>query len=272
MNVQRFGLLIALASLAGSTACQRDTGGITNTLAPLAYVRVVHAMPDLGKMTGRLVDSVENLNVVDVDYRYVGPYQGVGAGNRHLRIFPSSENITIASTILIDSTITFTAGSYYTLLATGNTQGGAKAKFIVLNDTPPTPSSSQFALRTVVAAPGVGPVDVFASATGGTAPLPATASMGNVSATSAYVTFPTAASLVLRATAAGSTTPVMVESTVLAGAAGTSVQDPIAGSTQGGSVLTAFLFPRSVAGSGAANFTTPGIAYGIDRRPPRPTS
>ena len=76
----------------------------------------------------------------------------------------------------------------------------------------------------------------------------------------------------LRATAAGSTTPVMVESTVLAGSAGTTIQDPIAGTSQGGSVLTAFLFPRSVAGSAAASFTTPGIAYGIDRRPPRPTS
>jgi hypothetical protein len=272
MNLQRFGLLLALASLAGSTACTRDTGGVTATLAPLAYVRVVHAMPDLGKMTGRLVDSVENLNVVDVDYRYVGPYQGVAAGNRHIRIFPSSENIAVASQILIDSTITFQAGSYYTLIASGNTQGGAKAKFVILNDAPPTPSSSQIAIRTVVAAPGVGPVDVFASSTGGTAPLPTTASMSNVAAASPYVTFPTAASLVLRATAAGSTTPVMVESTVLPGAAGSTVQDPVAGTTQGGSVLTAFLFPRSVAGSGAASFTTPGITYGIDRRPPRPTT
>ena len=271
MNMQRLGLLIAIASVAGSTACTRDTGGVTATLPPLAYVRVVHAMPDLGKMTGRLIDAVENLNVTDVDFRYVGPYQGIAAGSRQIRIFPSSEDITVTSQILIDSTMTFTAGSYYTLIASGNTQGGAKAKFVVLADAPPTPTSSQFAIRTVVAAPGVGPVDVFASATGGTAPLPATASMGNVSAASSYVTFTTATSLVLRATAAGSTTPVMVESTVLAGSAGTTIQDPVAGTSQGGSVLTAFLFPRSVAGSAAANFTTPGIAYGIDRRPPRPT-
>ena len=41
------------------------------------------------------------------------------------------------------------------------------------------------------------------------------------------------------------------------------------GTTQPGSAITAIIFPASVAGSKATSFTTPGVSFMWDRRPPR---
>jgi hypothetical protein len=77
--------------------------------------------------------------------------------------------------------------------------------------------------------------------------------------------------LSLRAFAAGSTTfPAMVDVVAPAGLPADRANNltAVGGSTIAGSVLTAFILPRSVAGSTAANFTTPGVIYIVDRYPP----
>lgn len=56
------------------------------------------------------------------------------------------------------------------------------------------------------------------------------------------------------------------------GVAGTVTADPVAGHSQAGSLFTAFIFPRSTAGSAApqtAAFTVQGITIVADRQPPR---
>ena len=75
----------------------------------------------------------------------------------------------------------------------------------------------------------------------------------------------------LRAFATGSTTfPAMIDVAAPAGLAADRANNltAVGGVTQAGSVLTAFVFPRSVAGSKATSFTTPGILFIVDRNPP----
>jgi hypothetical protein len=76
----------------------------------------------------------------------------------------------------------------------------------------------------------------------------------------------------LRATPSGATTPVMANVVAPAGVAGNPSANltTIGGSTQAGSAITAFLLPRSVAGSAAPQttaFQSPTILYLIDRHP-----
>jgi hypothetical protein len=275
MNLLRLALLAAVA--AGATACKGadDAAGPE----PLAFVRYLHAMPDEGAVTVRLVDRVENINVFNQNYRYVGPYQGIVAGSRNIRVFradadpnaPTAGNPALVSTVITDATVPLTAGQYYTILHTSG--GGSGARFVILEDNPAAPATSQVAVRTVVAAPGVGPLDVYATASA-TAALPSAATFSNVSfgTPSAYVQRDTAA-LVLRGTASGTTAPVVAQGAAPAGAAGTSMLDPVAGSRIGGTAMTAFVFPASVTGSRAPQttaFQSPTIIYAVDRRPPRP--
>jgi hypothetical protein len=273
MRLQRPLLRGALALLGATVACSSsDVTRSVSELGPYAYVRYVNAMPDTGAVDVHAVDVVENFNGgLGVSYRTVTPYTGIAPGSRHFGVFPTSTNIAVTSKAILDTTVTFQANTYYTILHTGYARTGStpKQRWVVLTDNIPTPGASQIGLRAVIAAPNVGPLDVYSSSTGGTAPLPAAASFSNVAygTPSAYVNFPTGA-MVLRATASGATAPVVVESTVPAGAAATSsTTNATAGTTYAGSVLTAFYFPAGVAGSPTASLTTPGVTYAIDRRP-----
>lgn len=70
-------------------------------------------------------------------------------------------------------------------------------------------------------------------------------------------------------TAATGTTAELATATPDVGVAGTVTADPVAGYLIAGSQFTAFLFPPSIAGSGAASFTTPAIVVIPDRQPSR---
>jgi hypothetical protein len=273
MRLQRHLLLGAFALLGATVACSSsDVTRAETQLGPYAFVRYVNAMPDTGAVDVHAVDVVENFNGgLGVAYRTVTPYTGIAPGSRHFSVFPTSTDINVTSKVILDTTITFQANTYYTILHTGYARAGAtpKQRWVIITDNIPTPGASQIGLRAVVAAPNLGPLDVYSSSTGGTAPLPASASFPNVAygTPSAYVNFATGAN-VLRATASGSNTPVVVESTVPVGAPATAATtNPTAGTSYAGSVLTAFYFPAGVAGSPAASFTTPGVTYAVDRRP-----
>ncbi|MGE5744764.1 MAG: hypothetical protein ACM368_12560, partial [Gemmatimonadota bacterium] len=71
-------------------------------------------------------------------------------------------------------------------------------------------------------------------------------------------------------TAAGTKAPVLATVKLPAGLAGTATTDPIAGARVAGSVLSAVVVPRSVAGSLApqtAPFLVPTAVFLVDRRP-----
>src|SRR6185369_14560725 len=158
------------------------------------------------------------------------------------------------------------AGTHYTLLAAGNLRDKTAKMYILTDDF--TDPGSQVALRVINT--GAGVVDVYASPTGGTStlPTPFAAAVANFTATKWVSMAAGAASL--RAFATGSTTfPAMIDVAAPAGLPADRANNltAVGGIAQGGSVLTAFVYPRSVAGSKAANFTTPGIVFIDDRNP-----
>jgi hypothetical protein len=274
MRLNRFvPLALALTAL---TACEPDAGPFEAPTVPTAYVRFVNAVPDTLPVELRFIDKVEGSAWFGQPaFRTVTNYFPVHAGERKFRIFPtdpsSVPDINIVTQILQDVTTTFQAERYYTVVHTGYTRAGAtpEDRVIIMEDVLPSVPSGQIAVRAVNLDP-TGPVAVYGTATGGTSPL-GTALFPTVAygAASSYANTGTG-TLVFRATPAGATT-VMAEATAPAGRVAASVsQSNQGGYSIAGSILTAFVFPRSVAGSRApqtAAFTTPGVVWMQDNEP-----
>jgi Domain of unknown function (DUF4397) len=287
MRVQR--LILAVTLLACSvTACAVDVTGTAHPPPPLAYVRYVNAVADTFNMDFRAVDQVSySQPFLDTPFRGLGDgnYQGYQAGSRHIRVFldPNPSGVTVAvnpaivSTVMVDTTYTFTAGTYYTVLHVGGARAGAPVaeKLWIIADALPAQSASAIGYRVINAAPVLGAVDVYASALGttpltGTPVAPALAFENMTSYISAAV-----GPLVLRMTTPGTLVTVGAATgyTLQAGTAGTTAVDPIYGSGQAGSIVTAFIFDASPAGTmNSATFTTPGIVFWPDLQPPRTTN
>ncbi len=274
MRLSRFALLLPLAL--GVVACgDDDEGPVTPNLPPLAYVRYINAVPDTLNTTVRFVDQVEfsPMTFANVAFRAQGQgnYQPTQAGARKFKVFTADfvDFSTAGNTaVLVDTTITFEAGKYYTLLHSGYARTGSTPRqgIQVIVDDLPTPGAS-VAVRAINASPVNNTLDVFFT------PLPTTAITGAPAipavpfrSASTYRTV-AAAQFASQIAAAGSTTS-LAGAAAPAGVAGTTAVNPIAGATIPGSVLTAIAFPASVAGSRAASFTTPGVAYFLDKAPP----
>ena len=171
--------------------------------------------------------------------------------------------------MLFDTTFNFVAGTHYTMVTAGNMRGGSGQSCTFSRDDFTDPGG-QFALRVFNA--GAGTVDVYASASGGTSTLPSalTSGLANFIATKYTAIGGRGRSRSAHSLSGTTAFPAMVDVSAPAGlpADRTNNLTAVGGSTQAGSVLTAFILPRSVAGSTAANFTTPGIVYIVDRYPP----
>ncbi len=280
MRLFRLGL--ALAGLGALSACSSDAGKmIVADKVPSALVRFVNAVSDSSGQDWRFIDAIENTpTIFGLGFRGVWPqtsYQALGAGSRHLKIFqsatisnPALSTPAIVSQVLFDTTFTFEDGVHYTIVAAGTKRAGGNAKLYIYKDDIADPGSS-VAVRAVNLGTG-STVDVYGSATGGTSALPASPLAAGVAqfAASPYATM-TPGALALRVLTAGSKVlPAMIDATAPTGVAADKPNNltAVGGSTIAGSVFTAFCFPRSVAGSTAANFTTPGCVYAVDRYPP----
>jgi len=267
--MKAFSALTAFVALAG---CSSDATTVFNANnGPTAYIRFVNAVPDSGAGDWRFVDQIEGSpTAFGLAFRSMFPgsgYQLLAAGNRHLKVFQTSTDIQQTQVVWFDTTFNFVANTHYTLLAAGNLRDKS-AKMYVLTDDFADPGT-QVALRVINT--GAGSVDVYASPTGGTSslPTPFAAAVANFAATK-WVTMGTGA-VSLRAFASGSTTfPAMIDVTAPAGLAADRANNltAVGGVAQAGSVLTAFIFPRSVVGSKAASFTSAGISFIVDRNPP----
>jgi len=129
MRITRLGLLGAL--VLGVTGCQeKEFGPFTTEVPPLAFVRYINALPDTNNTTVRFVDQLEftPMTFLNVPFRGLaqGNYQGLEAGARRFKVFTydpnlaSSANGLGATTVqLADTTFTFLAGKYYTVLHMG---------------------------------------------------------------------------------------------------------------------------------------------------------
>lgn len=277
MRLSRFAPLgIALALLAGCSEPSDEP--TTPNIPPLAYVRYINAVPDTLNTTVRFIDQVEYspFTFVNVPFRGLGQgnYQPTAAGTRKLRVFTADAvNFSTAgnTAVLVDTSLTFEAGKYYTVLHSGFARAGSspKQRLNVITDALPTPGAS-IAVRAIHAAFGVGTVDIYATATTTTA-ISGTPLFRAVAeqAVSAYQTV-TAGAFAAQITATGATTS-LVAAAAPAGTAGNTTVDPVGGATQGGSVISAIAFPATPANSAGARFAAPGIVYFIDKHPPRTT-
>ena len=253
------------------TGCKPEEIIITEDI-PTAGVRFVHAVPDAADMDFRPVDIVENTHFYSVGFRGTALlyYKNARAGARNFRIFLTSTDQAVASTVIQDVNVTLEAGKNYTFILWGFSAAGSSPamQLSILNDDPADPGS-QVALRLVNAAAGLGALDGRQYPDGETAPgTPTWAAVPELSA-SAYVQSPTGA-IRYNVTPAGGGTELFADALALAGTAATVDLDATPGTTVAGSAVSGFIFPRSVAGSAADNFTTPGVVFVWDRRPPRP--
>ena len=284
--------MIALRSSAACVAlllavgCAKDAT-FEEPLPEYAAIHWVNAVPDTGQQDMRIVDITENAGLFDANYRGSNMfYQPIRPGTRTFRIFNSSTNPVIAQQVLLEGTLDLTADQGYTLIHSGFARSGSTPAHaaLLLLDNPPVPAAGQVAVRAVHAGAGLGNVDVFivrkpVNATTVDS-LPDSPAATNIafSGTSAYIAVAvddTAAALgqAMRVvfTATGTKT-VLASITAPAGQFGNATTEPIAGSRIAGSVLTAVLVPRPVAGSAApanAADSLVSTVYLVDRRPPR---
>ncbi len=146
-------------------------------MPPLAYVRYINAIPDTLNTTVRFIDQVEYSpqTFVNVPFRGLGGggYQPTEAGSRAFRVFTADfVNYTDAGNTarLVDTTLTFEAGKYYTLLHTGYARAGStpRQRIVMMMDAIPTPGAS-VAIRALNAGPNLGNLDVYYAPTTTTA-------------------------------------------------------------------------------------------------------
>jgi Domain of unknown function (DUF4397) len=276
MRLSRFAILgVAVSAMVGCS--EPSDGPTTPNIPPLAYVRYINAVPDTLGTTVRFIDQVEYspISWANVQFRGLGQggYQPTAAGARKFRVFTYSADVSAAgnTNILVDTTITFEAGKYYTMLHLGYARAGSAPKQRIVNITDALPATpAGIAFRAIHAGLDVGPVDIYATATTTDAitgtPLLANVALNTVSA---YLPRSTGA-FAARVTAAGSTTAV-ISAAAPAGTAGSASVDPLGGATIAGSVITAIAFPATPANSAGTRFTTPGVVYFVDKQPPRTT-
>ena len=276
MRVSRIGLALVGALLA--VGCNKDDGPFLAPTVPLAYTRFVNAIPDTGSVDFRFVDILEySPFAIQLAYRGFTPYQGTAPGARHLKIFtnPGGTNTlpSQVSGVVLDETPTFEANKYYTIVAVGyaRTTGTPRVKLQVYEDVLPDPGS-QVAFRVINLATGLASLDVSLT-TNSTDAIPATPNVADnlaYLAASAYLTRATGNAW-FRVQESTAATEIVTGNGRQAptGAAGDPLNNltTIGGSGQAGSVVTAFVFPRSVAGSTAPSVTTPSISFVVDKHP-----
>jgi hypothetical protein len=280
-------LFLVLGAAVFAAACDSEGDVTLAEHAPTASVRFVNAVNDSGPQDWRFVDAIEDTPTqFTLAFRGVFPgatYQALAAGSRHLRIFqswnpgdPTTATPAIVSKVFFDTTFTFEEGAKYTVIAAGSLRAGAttKAKVYILKDVLPDPGTS-VAIRTINLAVDAGPVDMYTAAPAGASPSVSGVAFATASN---YVTTGTAPTLTLTATTTGSKTSY-ASAALPAGLPGDQLLNltPVGGSTQGGTVITAFVFGAAAAGTGfftanptnVAGLRSAGIVYAVDKQPPR---
>ncbi len=267
--------LAPLAALAASVAgCEKGTEGTPFEPDPVASVRFVNAVPDTMPMDYRFVDFVTNAGMFGAAFRTnQAQYAAVVAGQHTIRVFLSDSNISVAQTVVNETTFEFAQGKLYTFIHSGFMRSGQTPAVTasIVEDAPPTPAAGKIALRALNLAAGLSAVDVFVGTT--TSGLPgATPRWSNVpyGTFTSYVELDTAGYRVA-ATATGTTTPLLVANTAAPpGDTAIGKSTAIAGVRQPGSALTMVVLPRSVAGSAAPQssaYLSPAVVFLNDRRP-----
>ena len=293
-------MLIAGVAVAGLSACGSDA--VTREIAPdpFSSIRWVNAVADTVAMDYRIVDYPSNASEPNLRFgASSGNWRNLPPGAHHIKVFftnttAAGTDVSVVSQVFVDTTLTFEVGKKYTILHYGFAKAGAtpKQQLVVIEDVPPVPAAGQIGLRFINAAPALGSVDVYAipaAAVGG--PTSGGAVVTNVApaAVTGWATLPavTTNSYRVAATAPSQTTPMAdalapvgvagVPSTTVAGVV-TQALDPIAGTQQPLSDLTAVIFGPQVSytlrtptggTSTIAAGTAGSVTVLLDKHPPR---
>ena len=236
--------------LAAITGCGKDN--VTDpSFPPLAGVRFINAVNDTSAIDVRAIDQIQFSPVANaLAFRSGTEHQPTEAKARHFRAFITSPNPAITSNPIVDTTVTFTANSRYTVLLTGSAR--TKVQFVVINDDVPAPAAGQIEIRSVNASTGA--IDTYVVDSTITAlPGAATAAALAPMAASPYVSR-AAGKVAMRVTAAGSATVSASQQgppapAILAG------ELPAAGVTTAGTPFSVYFFPAGVPGSPTAPAT-----------------
>jgi hypothetical protein len=275
------------------SSCQPDR--VVGTTSPqVAGVRFINAVPDTGAAFGldfRFVDMVENSDAFRITFRNTPAasgavvaaaqiqYKPAQVGSRHFRIFLSDTLQSVATVVLKDSTVTLAQGHNYTFLLWGNARStGADKMTLTVIDENVTDPGQQVALRVINASGSA----IDARQYPATATAPTSADWSNVGAysiSSYKLVSPTQIKFNIQPAGGGTALFTDVQG-IVGEAVGTTAGattgggctvgtdcNVIPGTTVPGSAVTLIVFPRSVAGSKATNFTTPGAVTMWDRRP-----
>lgn len=272
-------LLLMPLALVALAACH-DDGVSVNARPPLGGVRFINAVPDGGPVDIRMIDQVEwsassvNGTAVGLAFRAGTIHWATEAKARHIRVFPNDSSLAIATQVLLDTTVTIEADKNVTLMLVGSQAAGGHVSFVQINDDP-APSATEVAVR-LVNATATGQVPASADGyitTDSTSALPASPTFAAVGPLSAapYITR-APGSFMMRTSAAGSTATVW-NRVAPTGAPADGLIGATAGANGPGSGMSAYLFPRSVAGTRApqtAAFQVPSMIFYIDLVPAPP--
>lgn len=278
--------LLVAPLLVASVACHSDDVTV-NPRPALGGVRFINAVPNGPAVDIRYIDQVEwsgsSVNGSNIGLAYLAGtiHWATEAKARRIRVFPSDSVAANASTVLHDTTITIEANKNVTLLLVGSRAAGGRVSFIKIDDTAPTLTDQQVAVR-MVNAGGTGATTVPASGyltSTTTSPLPANSTWENIGAfgVGSYVVRDTGAFAVRTSSVGGAT--IFASAAAPAGApavkdaAGRVVIGATAGASGAGTALSAYLFP---AASGTACPTAgctgalanPALIWFVDKVPP----
>ena len=274
---RHFKLSMLCLAVGAASACSTPETVIGTENIPTAGVRFINAVPDTNAMDMRFVDIVESNAHYKIGFRNSPStsggvtastqvqYKNARAGQRHFRIFLNDTLQSVASFVLKDTTVNLEAGKLYTALMWGNARAG-QMRLTFYEEVVPDPGSS-VGLRVINAT--TNSYDVRTYASGGAVPTATTWAAVAPLSRSSFVNSP-AVQTRYNIQPAGGGAVLLADPLALIGAAATVDIEGTPGTTQAGSAVTAIIFPASVAGSKATQFSTPGVTFIWDRRPPRP--
>lgn len=157
LRVARHAVVLAAMAL---TSCTLENG--TGDSGPVAAIKVVNLLQgvdnaSIGFETGRPLSVIAFPSIAPVD---AAAYYFVAAGvPRQLRVLRTTSTV-------LDSTVTFTANLYYTIVLTGSTTGtGIRAPgYLVLQNNMGAVTTGSVRFRFVHGATGTASVDVHVAA------------------------------------------------------------------------------------------------------------
>lgn len=266
-------------------------------IPPMGGVRFINAVPDTAGAYGmdlRFVDLTESNAHFRQNFRNTPTtsagitastgvqYKHTRAGQRHFRIFLDDTIQTLASSVMVDTTVTIEAGRNYTALLWGyrnptgvGRPGGAPAMELFFFEETVADPGTNVALRVINAT--MTPYEVRQYVNGGAVPGAPTWTATAMSVSSHITTAPNQIRYNVQPVGGGAAVfadPLAIRGAAAystAGASGLLDIEAVPGTQVAGSAVTMIIFPAAVAGTRTPTAGAFGGVAGTfiwDRRPP----